>query len=182
MNRSRALLLAAFLLAPEPQAAGLLAQEPTLAGVRVLYGPGGGFEDVDARLIGGARHAIDMAAYVLTDREVANALGRAAARGVKVRLYLDGEDRRVSAPVRELAEARNVEVRIKDPDRDMMHLKSYQVDGRVLRSGSANFSVSAGAYQDNDIIVIDSPVAAAHFRAAFERLWMRNDNHVAEAR
>ena len=57
-----------------------------------------------------------------------------------------------------------------------MHLKSYQVDGRVLRSGSANFSVSGEVYQDNDLIVIDSPQAAARFRETFERLWARADN------
>ena len=57
-----------------------------------------------------------------------------------------------------------------------MHLKSYQVDGRVLRSGSANFSVSGEIYQDNDLIVIESPQAAARFRDAIERLWSRADN------
>lgn len=57
-----------------------------------------------------------------------------------------------------------------------MHLKSYQVDGRVLRTGSANFSVSGAVYQDNDLVVIDSPQAAARFRDNFERLWARPDN------
>ncbi len=57
-----------------------------------------------------------------------------------------------------------------------MHLKSYQVDGRVLRSGSANFSVSGEERQDNDLIVVESPQAAARFREVFDRLWQRADN------
>ncbi len=169
--------LAGMTLAPTPQPAGLLAQEPNFAGVRVLYGPGEGFGSVDARLIGEARHSIDMAAYVLTDRSLTTALGRAAMRGVKVRVYLDGEDMgRGASPIEEIAGAPNLEVRRKGRSRDLMHLKSYQVDGRVLRSGSANFSVSGEVYQDNDLIVIDSPQAAARFRETFERLWARPDN------
>ncbi|TLG71598.1 phospholipase D-like domain-containing protein [Methylocystis sp. B8] len=169
--------LGAMALAPTPQPAGLLAEEPTFAGVRVLYGPGEDFGSVDARLIGEARHSIDMAAYVLTDRSLMSALGRAAMRGVKVRIYLDGEDRgRGASAIEEIADAPNVEVRRKGRSRDLMHLKSYQVDGRVLRSGSANFSISGEVYQDNDLIVIESPHAAARFRDAFERLWSRPDN------
>ncbi|MCX7899786.1 MAG: phospholipase D-like domain-containing protein [Methylocystis sp.] len=178
-SSTRGALLAAlafFLIAPAPQPAGLLALEPTLAGVRVLYGPGPGFESVDVRLIDGATRSIDLAAYVLTDRALAGALGRAAMRGVTVRVYLDGEDMRAPSPIQQFAGAPNLEVRIKARGRDMMHLKSFQVDGRVLRSGSANFSVSAGAYQDNDIVVLESPLAAASFRAAFEKLWARPDN------
>lgn len=176
MRRQFALALVAMLAAPEPQAAGPLAQEPLFAGVRVYYGPGEGFESIDAKLINGARHSIDMAAYVLTDRALVAALGRAAMRGVKVRVYLDGEEARRGSPVLDVAGAPNLEVRRKARSRDLMHLKSYQVDGATLRSGSANFSVSGGVYQDNDLIVIQSPTAVAHFREAFERLWARPDN------
>jgi phosphatidylserine/phosphatidylglycerophosphate/cardiolipin synthase-like enzyme len=167
--------LAAMLLAPEPQGAGPLSQEPLFAGVRLYYGPADGFETVDSRLIEGARRSIDMAAYVLTDRGLATALRRAASRGVKVRVYLDGAETGRGASGH-FAEAPNLEVRRKDPSRDLMHLKSYQVDGRVLRTGSTNFSVSGEVYQDNDLIVIDSPQAAARFREIFERLWARADN------
>ncbi len=176
------LALAAFLLAPEPQAAGPLSQEPLFAGVRLYYGPADGFETVDARLIEGARRSIDMAAYVLTDRALATALRRAALRGVKVRVYLDGGETGRGASAEQIAETPNLEVRRKDPSRDLMHLKSFQVDGRVLRTGSTNFSVSGEVYQDNDLIVIDSPQAAARFREIFERLWARADNQRVGAR
>jgi hypothetical protein len=36
-----------------------------------------------------------------------------------------------------------------------MHLKSYQIDGRLLRTGAANFSASGLKRQVNDLIVID---------------------------
>ena len=37
-----------------------------------------------------------------------------------------------------------------------MHLKSYQIDGRLLRTGAANFSASGLKRQDNDLIAISA--------------------------
>jgi phosphatidylserine/phosphatidylglycerophosphate/cardiolipin synthase-like enzyme len=44
-----------------------------------------------------------------------------------------------------------------------MHLKSYQIDGRVLRTGAANFSAAGLKCQDNDLVVIESAGPAAAF-------------------
>ena len=63
-----------------------------------------------------------------------------------------------------------MEIRVKH-SRDLMHLKSYVVDGRILRTGAANFSASGEKRQDNDLVVIRDPVLAARFEANFERLW-----------
>jgi phosphatidylserine/phosphatidylglycerophosphate/cardiolipin synthase-like enzyme len=172
----RLVLAAATLSAPSPPS-GLLSQEPVFAGVRVFYGPHGGFSNVDARLLAGARKSIDMAAYVLTDRALVAALGAAAMRGAHVRVYVDGEERgRGGAALDALTGTPNVEIRRKGRSRDLMHLKSYQVDGRVLRSGSANFSVSGEEFQDNDLILIESRTAVEQFEETFERLWSRPDN------
>lgn len=173
----RRFLAALAVLIFTPASRGPLSQEPTYAGVRLFYGPGQDFEAIDARLIAGARESIDMAAYVLTDRALISSLGRAAMRGVHVRIYLDGEENgRAREAVGEIAGAPHVEIRRKAHARDLMHLKSYQVDGRYLRTGSANFSVSGETYQDNDLIVIEGAPAVESFEKAFERLWTRPDN------
>jgi phosphatidylserine/phosphatidylglycerophosphate/cardiolipin synthase-like enzyme len=49
-----------------------------------------------------------------------------------------------------------------------MHLKSYEIDGRLLRTGAANFSASGLKRQDNDLIVIESATAAAAFKHNFD--------------
>ena len=68
---------------------GIIAAEADPAPV-IHYAPTENLEHIDVELIGGARQEIDMAAYVLTDWPVMQALTRAADRGVKVRIYLDG--------------------------------------------------------------------------------------------
>jgi phosphatidylserine/phosphatidylglycerophosphate/cardiolipin synthase-like enzyme len=49
----------------------------------------------------------------------------------------------------------------------MMHLKSYQIDGKLLRT-AANFSASGLKRQDNDLIVIEIAEAAASFKHNFD--------------
>jgi phosphatidylserine/phosphatidylglycerophosphate/cardiolipin synthase-like enzyme len=74
-----------------------------------------------------------MAAYVLTDWPVMQALTRAADRGVAIRIYLDGTqlaEREPAKVFRDLAETPGVEIRIKHENSDPVHLKSYEIDGR----------------------------------------------------
>jgi phosphatidylserine/phosphatidylglycerophosphate/cardiolipin synthase-like enzyme len=59
----------------------------------------------------------------------------------------------------DLAETPTVEIRTKRDHAAPMHLKSYQIDGRLLRTGAANFSASG--LKRHDLIVIESAGAAA---------------------
>ena len=56
--------------------------------MRVFYGPKDNLQAIDTELISRARETIDMAAFVITNRAITDALGAAARRGVKVRIYL----------------------------------------------------------------------------------------------
>ncbi len=58
----------------------------------IHYGPGEDFERIDVRLIREAARQIDMAAYVLTDSAVIEALRDASGRGVKVRIWRDASE------------------------------------------------------------------------------------------
>jgi phosphatidylserine/phosphatidylglycerophosphate/cardiolipin synthase-like enzyme len=73
----------------------------------IHYAPIENLEHVDVALIDRAEHEIDMAAYVLTDWPVMQALTRAADRGVAIRIYLDGTqlaEREPAKVFRDLAE------------------------------------------------------------------------------
>jgi len=173
-----ALLVA--LVAPKPF---LRTNAPVTAPVRIAYGPSAGFEAIDPELVGKATETIDMAAYVLSDRKIIEALSEAASRGVKIRLYLDPEQFRRIASANEtviaLVNQPNVSAKIKAEQNDMMHLKTFAVDGRWLRTGSANFSWSGERRQDNDIVVIENPELAQAFSRNFDQIWARRDNREA---
>jgi hypothetical protein len=49
------------------------------------------------------------------------------------------------------------------------------IDGRLLRTGAANFSASGLKRQDNDLIVIESVDAAAAFKRNFDAQFAEGD-------
>jgi phosphatidylserine/phosphatidylglycerophosphate/cardiolipin synthase-like enzyme len=83
VSLSRAFIAAAAVLA-------LCSQGRSGPAPAIHYAPAENLERLDAALIDQGKHEIDMAAYVLTDWPVMRSLTRAAERGVKVRVYLDG--------------------------------------------------------------------------------------------
>jgi phosphatidylserine/phosphatidylglycerophosphate/cardiolipin synthase-like enzyme len=137
-------------------------------------------ESVDAQEIGRAQLSIDMAAYVLSDPRIIEALTDAAERGVLIRLYLDRSQFAEHRPTRGgLVEALlahpHVVARVKG-EGVLMHMKAYAVDGALLRTGSGNFSRSGIANQDNDAIFITDPAVVDAFESNFERIWARAQN------
>jgi phosphatidylserine/phosphatidylglycerophosphate/cardiolipin synthase-like enzyme len=158
------------------------AEGPPAAGseAQIHYAPSENLESVDVREIGRAQLSIDMAAYVLSDPRIIEALTDAAERGVVVRLYLDRSQFAEHGPTRGgLVEAllahANVAARVKG-EGVLMHLKAYAVDGQVLRTGSGNFSRSGLAAQDNDAVFITDPAVVDAFEGNFERIWARAQN------
>ncbi|MGN8119177.1 phospholipase D-like domain-containing protein [Labrys sp. 22185] len=159
------------------------AQQAMPAQVYSYYAPEQDLQAVDTGLIAhvGAGDVINLAGYVLSDHGVINAFIAAAARGAWIRVYLDpGELKRLSLgpdhPIWQLAASANVEVRVKRSGSGLMHLKGYSISGSVLRTGSANLSMSGLRRQDNDLVLIYSPAAARRFDDHFEQMWDRSDN------
>lgn len=163
-----------------PALAAFLATSALAAPIEIHYAPQEDLERIDVGLIDDAEQSIDMAAYVLSDRDVIEALGNAADRGVTIRIYLDKSQfaehgPRAGGPIEALFAYPNVFARVKGRG-VLMHLKAYAVDGARLRTGSGNFSHSGLAYQDNDLVLLDDRDAAAEFERNFEAIWARGEN------
>ena len=176
IRREMRLLLAGAVLSALPAHAGA----DSGARDEIHYAPKENLELVDVRVIGEAELLIDMAAYVLSDTRVIEALTAAAERDVAVRIYFDKSQfsqhgLRVDAPIEALLAHPNVAAKVK-AEGVLMHLKAYVVDGRLLRTGSGNFSRPGLAEQDNDLVLIADPVAIDAFERDFEAIWSRARN------
>ena len=53
--------------------------------------------------------------------------------------------------------------------------QELQIDGRLLRTGAANFSASGLKRQDNDLIIIESADAAAAFKRNFDAQFAKGE-------
>jgi phosphatidylserine/phosphatidylglycerophosphate/cardiolipin synthase-like enzyme len=91
-------------------------------------------------LIGEAAKQTDIAGYVLTDSAVIEALSEASARGVTVRIWRDAN---IAARVGDFdveaqlgGRVQGLQVRSNSPGGELMHLKGYCIDNRLLRTGS----------------------------------------------
>ncbi len=151
---------------------------------QIYFAPTTNLEEVDIALIDHARQRIQVAMYAFTDREIAQALARAASRGVDVCIYRDRaqfqeEQGRHGQVLAMLSHRPNVRVRVKGGD-DLMHQKAMLVDGEVLRDGSGNWSVSAARYQDNQVSVTHSPQQIEAFERDFTAMWNRPDNFIEQ--
>jgi phosphatidylserine/phosphatidylglycerophosphate/cardiolipin synthase-like enzyme len=153
------------------------------AQTEVHYAPQEDLEEVDTGLLGSATEEIEITAYSFTDPKIASVLEQRASLGVQVKIYSDhasttaelSRTRKGEPVILQLSRTPNIEVRIKRSS-TLAHMKAFEVDGRILRTGSANFSAGAEKRQDNDLLIIRDPSAIASFRAKFEEMWERPDN------
>ncbi len=166
----RLVLIAALLLA------GAAAAE-TRPKLDLHYSPAENLERIDVETIDGAGETLDVAAYVLSDVAVIEAMTDAAERGVRVRLFVEpSQDRprgeRIDAALARLLVEPTVFVKANRRGA-WMHLKAYARDGKTLRFGSANLTASGEKRQDNDLLLTDDPALVKGFENEFETLWSR---------
>ena len=193
--RPKLLFLSLFLL---PVLAACFRETPPLFANSVPFGehysPRENLEAIDIQVLKRAQKRIDIAMYAFTDRNLARTLAALAERGVKIRIYRDKiQVRDRNDRSRKLLGSPNIQIRIKrNSSRNIMHLKAYLVDGKILRTGSANWSPPGeGAYrcrrrfdncqtgrfqQDNNLFLTKDPDLARSFERTFNRLWTRPSN------
>jgi phosphatidylserine/phosphatidylglycerophosphate/cardiolipin synthase-like enzyme len=134
-------------------------------------------------LIDGARTSIDVAQFTFSSRPIEEALYRAKARGVRVRLAIDAGQNREGSLARRMA-ANGVDVRfvaageIGDQQRSgLLHSKFMVVDDNVLLSGSNNWSSTGTTINEENTIVMTSvkgdPLVEA-FQCHFDAAWALN--------
>ena len=163
--------------------------ETTAAGAEAgdHFSPAENLEQLDVEQIGQAQHTLDVAMYSFTDRYLAQAIFEAAHRGVQIRIYRDREQFQEEQRNADLHHERslsdmfhrqpNIQIRVKNSnEHNLMHLKAYLVDGKLLRDGSANWSPSGLKRQDNNAHFTTDAAQVHAFQQAFEEMWSRQDN------
>jgi phosphatidylserine/phosphatidylglycerophosphate/cardiolipin synthase-like enzyme len=134
-----------------------------------------------ATFLDGAERSLELAQYDFDLRPesaatVGDAIRRAAARGVRVRLAYNVDHARPvpvpppSSPDETLIESLPVEAFPIAGVPDLMHHKYVIRDSRSVWTGSTNWTDDSWQRQENVIVIVDSPELAASFHREFEQL------------
>jgi len=139
---------------------------------------------LDVQTIQSATVSLDIAAYAFVAPELVAAVLNRAAVPIPIRLYLDrtelesearGDAMLAHSPLGRLLNNPAITIKVKQSS-VLMHLKSYLVDGKLLRDGSANFSDPGEEQQDNSLTLDDDPATCTTFQSKFNAMWARPDN------
>ncbi len=178
MKRERALLLSLLLvliLIACQSTPGAAPPTPPGAAPRLFIQP----DDSRApllQLLQGATHRVDLTIYLLTDETIVQALEDAAARGVQVRVLMEGEpfgggknNRRTAKRLQQAG----VDVRFSSPAFRYTHQKSLVVDGTTGVIMTMNLTYSSFTRNREYGVILHDPALVEEMRTVFAADWDR---------
>jgi phosphatidylserine/phosphatidylglycerophosphate/cardiolipin synthase-like enzyme len=144
---------------------------------RAIFSPQGGIEDAIIRAVNAAKATIDIAMFSFYSRRIAEALLEAKDRGVAVRLVLDKSQASLSS-LDDWFAWHDFDMRVvtgpddtRDPLYQKMHNKYGVFDGKLVETGSFNYSPNAEKNSFENSNWFDIPELAARYTAFFESMF-----------
>lgn len=159
-------------LAPLLIALLILQAAPALAEPEVYFSPNGGIRDRLLRAINHTKANIDLAIFDFTSGELAGALLAAKERGVAIRIVADARHAQGKHSEIPFLLEKGVKIRLaRGNGRGIMHHKFAIFDGKLLATGSYNWTASAERFNYEDALFLDDPAVVQRYRTHFERLF-----------
>jgi hypothetical protein len=138
--------------------------------VEVYFSPDDNPEARIVELLLNAEQSIDFMVYAFTDDEIANALLDRASAGVAVRGVIErGQAGNEGSEYERLHQSGN-DIRLDANERNMHH-KVIVIDGKIVITGSYNFSRSAQEFNDENVLVLHDADIASRFLIEFGRVF-----------
>ena len=136
------------------------------------FSPRGGTEAAIVAAIDAARSEADVAMFTFTSKNIMEALKRASARGVNVKLMLFIGQK---FPFFQEAKTGRMELRFKEGrlEKGQMHNKFAVLDGKLLINGSFNWTVTAETSNTENTIFTMAPEYVTPYKAEFDKLFLQ---------
>jgi phosphatidylserine/phosphatidylglycerophosphate/cardiolipin synthase-like enzyme len=136
--------------------------------IAVFFAPDGGCLNAIAWQIQDARKSIDVQAFLLSTKRIAEPLIAAHRRGVVVRVIFDREQADQNVSLDEKLSEAGIPVFYDSPEKGKAHDKVMIIDGRTVITGSFNFTLAAEEHNAENMLVIrERPAIAAAYQRHF---------------
>ncbi len=142
--------------------------------ISVFFCPADSCDSELIRHLDSAQKHLDIAVYSFTLDSVADAVIRAKARGVPVRVITDSVQAAGGYSADEKLEAAGISLKRVDLYRGSMHHKFAVIDSKTVGTGSYNYSQNATEYNNENLVFITNPAVAKAYADEFERIWNEN--------
>ena len=123
-------------------------------------------------MINDAKNYIYLPIFLITRADMTDALISAKQRGVNVKVIVDAVN--PDSKASQIPKLRAAGVPVKTENyAGKMHAKTLIIDDRYIIAGSMNFSKTGENKNDENVLIIDNPVLARHYKGFFEYLWAK---------
>lgn len=176
------LLLCVFLLSPHafakkkpPTLAQMAAAKVTETWVtapidqEVCFSPEGNCDVKLWKLIQSAKVSLDVAVFDITHDKIAHEI-MVASKRIPVRVITDRRQAKGQHSVVSTMIKAGVDVRL-GRQRGIMHNKFSIVDGRMVQTGSFNYTDGASTKNNENQIYLSAPGVVAQYQSRFDALW-----------
>jgi len=137
---------------------------------QVYFSPAGGCQNAIIQELNNATQTIDIAMYTFTSREIAQELIKKKNNGIKIRIVLDKDQKVQSYSKSKYLINHGVEVRY-HMGAGLMHNKFAIIDGKILITGSFNWTATAEQKNEENLLVISDINLIKKYQERFENLW-----------
>lgn len=143
---------------------------PANAAARAYFSPGEACLQAISSELSRARGRADICVFTITDDRIAHAILAAHERGVSVRIITDNDKQYDGGS--DVARLRRAGIALKvDESEHHMHHKFAVLDGATLLNGSYNWTRSASAFNEENLIVTGERELVRIFSQHFEKMW-----------
>ncbi len=139
--------------------------------IEVYFSPQDGTLEHILSAVNSAQESVDFLAYSFTSDELAQALIERSNAGVTVRGVFDKDQYHSNSGTEyETLHTAGLDVWL-DANPRLMHHKVIIIDGKVVITGSYNFSNNAEQYNDENTLIIHDPKIAADYQSEFQHIY-----------
>ncbi|OGR77731.1 MAG: hypothetical protein A2X32_05730 [Elusimicrobia bacterium GWC2_64_44] len=137
-----------------------------------LFSPGSRSEERLAAILDAAASSADIVTFTFSSRVLAEAVARAQARGVRVRFLIDQNMGKTSPLAKYVFDSgAQFRWRLGRTDKGALHNKFAILDGRLLETGSFNWTSNASKNSFENIIFVTEPAVVQGYQETFDRLF-----------
>jgi mitochondrial cardiolipin hydrolase len=146
-------------------------EQPVAVGAsRACFSPGDGCLTTILGELSRARRTADICVFTITDDRIAHAVLEAHARKVQVRVITDNDKQYDGGSDVDRLRRAGIAVKVDETEHHMHH-KFAVLDGTSLLNGSYNWTRSAGAFNEENLVVTSEPGLVQTFSHHFAKLW-----------